>query len=280
MRDSPQRLRTLRATPHLPFVRATSVRRFAVHSRPVPSPPRYELYYWPSIQGRGEFVRLAFEDAGVPYVDVARLSPPRGGVPALLRFLRGQPGFQLPFAPPFLKVGTLLIAQTANILQYLAPRLGLIGKSEATRLFAHQLQLTIADVVAEVHETHHPIAAGLYYEDQRTEARRCSAHFVSERMPKFLGYFERVLEQGPKRGHLAGRAFSYVDLSMLQLLEGLSYAFPRAFSKRTRAIPRLLALRDEIARRPRLTAYLASPRRLPFSEEGIFRHYPELDERP
>lgn len=250
----------------------------AIHSPAVPSSPRYELYYWPDIQGRGEFVRLAFEDAGAPYVDVARLSPPRGGVPALLRLLRGQPGLRLPFAPPFLRVGPLLIAQTANILQYLAPRLGLVGKSEATRLFAHQLQLTIADVVAEVHDTHHPVAAGLYYEDQRTEARRRSAHFIAERMPKYLRYFERVLEQGPKRGHLLGRAFSYVDLSMFQLLEGLSYAFPHGFSSRTRAIPRLLALRDRVRERSRLAAYLASPRRLPFSEEGIFRHYPELDE--
>jgi len=245
----------------------------------VPSPPRYELYYWPGIQGRGEFVRLAFEDAGVPYVDVGRLSPPRGGVPALLKYLRGQPGVNLPFAPPFLKVGRLLIAQTANILHYLGPRLGLIGRSEAERLFAHQLQLTIADVVAEAHDTHHPIASGLYYEDQRTEARRNAAHFVSDRMPKYLGYFERVLERSPGGRHPVGRRFTYVDLSLFQLLDGLAYAFPNGFARRTRTIPRLLALRASVARRPRLAAYLASPRRLPHSEEGIFRRYPELDER-
>jgi len=239
---------------------------------------RFELYYWPSIQGRGEFIRLAFEDAGVPYIDVARLSPPEGGVPALLRLLRGEPGTRAPFAPPFLKVGKLLIAQTANILQYLAPRLGLVGHGEAERLFAHQLQLTIADVVQEVHDTHHPISGGLYYEDQREAARRRAAHFTSERMPKFLGYFERVLGPGPRRRHMLGRSFSYVDLSMFQLLVGLEYAFPRAFSQRARAIPGLRALRDAVARRPRIAAYLASPRRLPFNEEGIFRHYPELDE--
>ncbi len=239
---------------------------------------RYELYYWPSVQGRGEFIRLAFEDAGVPYVDVARLAPPRGGVPALLRLLRGPPGTRAPFAPPFLKVGPLVIAQTANILQYLAPRLGLIGRGEPERLFAHQLQLTIADVVQEVHCTHHPISGTLYYEDQRAEARRCAQHFTSERLPKFLGYFEKVLGPEGKRRGLVGRAFSYVDLSMFQLLVGLEYAFPRAFARRTRTIPRLLDLRNAVARRPRVAAYLASPRRLPFSEEGIFRHYPELDE--
>ncbi len=245
----------------------------------MPSPARFELYYWPSIQGRGEFIRLAFEDAGVPYVDVARLPPSKGGVPALLQLLKGRPGLRLPFAPPFLKVGPLLIAQTANILHYLAPRLGLIGQSEPERLFAHQLQLTVADVVDEVHETHHPVASGLYYEDQRKEARARTAHFLSERMPKYLRYFERVLAESPTRRHLVGRAVSYVDFSAFQLLAGLEYAFPHAFSKRSRLIPGLLALRDRVVRRPGISSYLASARRLPFNEEGIFRHYPELDER-
>ena len=244
----------------------------------MPSKARFELYYWPSIQGRGEFIRLAFEDAGVPYVDVARLPPPNGGVPAMLKLMRGQPGLRLPFAPPFLRVGPLLVAQTANILQYLAPRLGLVGKSEPERLFAQQLQLTIADVVGEVHDTHHPISGSLYYEEQATEAQRRSECFVSERMPKFLSYFERVLEQSPTRRHLVGRSFCYVELSIFQLLVGLEYAFPRAFTKRRRSIPGLLTLLDAVACRPRIAAYLASPRRLPFSTEGIFRHYPELDE--
>ena len=235
---------------------------------------RYELYYWPSIQGRGEFVRLALEEAGADYVDVARRTG-NSGVPAMMKLLDGKRIARPPFAPPFLKVGKLIIAQTANILQYLAPRLGLIGRGEPERLFTHQLQLTIADVVMEVHDTHHPISGSLYYEEQRAEARKCAHHFTSERLPKFLGYFEKVLGQ---RRHLVGRAFSYVDLSMFQLLVGLEYAFPRAFARRTRSIPRLLALRDAVARRPRVAGYLASPRRLPFSEEGIFRHYPELDE--
>lgn len=240
-------------------------------------PTRYRLYYWPSIQGRGEFVRLALEDAGAPYVDVARLSPPAGGVPAILRLLSAKQVASPPFAPPFLQVGPLLIAQTANILQYLAPRLGLIGKGEPGRLFAHQLQLTIGDVVAEVHDTHHPISSSLYYTQQRAEARRRSAYFLGERMPKFLGYFERVLAQSPTGRHLVARRFCYAELSLFQLLVGLEYAFPRALSKRARFIPRLLALRDRVAQRPRLAAYLASPRRVPFNEEGIFRHYPELD---
>src|SRR5271165_2563195 len=180
--------------------------------------PRYELYYWPSVQGRGEFIRLAFEDADVPYVDVARR---KGGMPVLLQLLRGGKGLHLPFAPPFLKAGRLLIAQTANILQYLAPRLGLIGKGEPERVFANQLQLTIADAVLEAHDTHHPIGGGLYYEDQREEARRRAAHFTSQRIPKYLGYFERVLGQHSKGRYLVGRAFSYVDLSMFQLLVGL-----------------------------------------------------------
>jgi glutathione S-transferase len=244
----------------------------------MPSPSRFELYYWPTIQGRGEFVRLAFEDAGVRYVDVARL--PRdegGGESAIARVLLGRAGSQLPFAPPVLRVGRLLIAQTANILQYLAPRLGLIGKTKSARLFAVQLQLTIADCVAEVHDTHHPIASSLHYEDQRREARRRSAHFTGERMPKYLGYFERLLGGPTKRRHLVGGAVSYVDLSMYQLLSGLAYAFPRAFSLLAPSIPGLLALGASVASRPRLAAYLSSERRIPFNEDGIFRHYPELD---
>ena len=92
---------------------------------------RYELYYWPSIQGRGEFVRLALEDAGAEYVDVARL-PKRGGrgIPALMRFLESRSVEHPPFAPPFLKAGRLVIAQTANILLFLGPRLGLVPKNE------------------------------------------------------------------------------------------------------------------------------------------------------
>ena len=184
--------------------------------------PRYELYYWPSIQGRGEFVRLALEDAGVPYLDMGRLPGPRGGVRAMLRFLEGKGPGLLPFAPPFLKVGELVIAQTANILQFLGPRLGLVPRAEPSRLAAHQLQLTITDLVAEVHDTHHPIAASLYYEDQRREARLRTRHFVAERVPRFLGYFERVLEANPRgKGlHLVGVRNSYVDLSVFQVLEG------------------------------------------------------------
>ena len=237
---------------------------------------RYELYYWPTIQGRGEFVRLALEDAGADYADVARA--PKRGVPALMRFLDGRSVRQPPFAPPFLKAGALVIGQTANILLYLGPRLGLAPKSEAARLWAHQLQLTIADWVTEAHDTHHPIAGGLYYEDQKPEAKRCAAEFIAERIPKFLGYFEQVLARAPTKGGFAlGRTVSYVDLSLFQMIAGLRYAFPRAMARLEPEYPRLSALHDRVAARPRLAAYLASSRRIPFNQQGIFRHYPELD---
>jgi glutathione S-transferase len=244
-----------------------------------PEPP-YELYYWPSIQGRGEFIRLAFEDAGVPYADVARLPQRRGGgVQAIQRLLQGEgPGLR-PFAPPILKVGDLVIAQVANILHFLGPRLGLVPDVERNRLEAHQIQLTIADLVAEVHDTHHPIGSELYYEDQKPAARRRAASFVSQRLPKFLTYFEDLLQQnGPSGGrHLLGEGLTYVDLSMFQVLSGLAYAFPNALARIAPDIPLLLALRDRVAARPRIAAYLASKRRLPFNEHGIFRSYPELD---
>jgi glutathione S-transferase len=243
---------------------------------------RYELYYWPTIQGRGEFVRLALEEAGAPYVDVARGSKREGaGMPAMLRLIDGKAVERPPFAPPFLRAGKLIIGQTANILLFLGDRLGLAPRTEAGRLWAHQLQLTISDLVSEVHDTHHPIAGSLYYEDQRVEARRRAADFLTTRAPKFLGYFERVLERNSAGdAHLVGARVSYPDLSLFQVVAGLRYAFPRAMTRLERAVPRVVALHDRVAGRPRIAAYLASPRRLAFSKEGIFRHYDELGAKP
>ena len=237
---------------------------------------RYELYYWPGIQGRGEFVRLALEEAGADYIDVARRS---GGMEKMDRLLEGGRGMATPsFAPPFLRAGRLVIGQTAEILLYLGARLRLAPAAEAGRLWAHQLQLTIADLVAEVHDTHHPIAGSLYYEDQKREAKRRAGLFVKERAPKYLDYFERVLELNPAGDkHLIGARLTYPDLSLFQIVEGLRYAFPRAMRRLERQRPRVTALRDRVAERPRLRAYLESERRLPFNEQGIFRHYPELD---
>ena len=237
---------------------------------------RYELYYWPSIQGRGEFVRLALEEAGAEYIDVART--PRRGVPMLMRFLEGKSQGHLPFAPPFLKAGKLVLAQTANILLWLAPRHDLVPKSEAVRLWAHQLQLTIADWLVEVHDAHHPIGGAFYYEDQKPESKRRAAHFTAERLPKFLGYFERVLVR-EKGGWLLGRAFSYADLSLFQMIAGLRYAFPRAMGRLEPRYPRSVALHERVTVRPRIAAYLESKRRIAFNQHGIFRHYPELDAR-
>jgi glutathione S-transferase len=237
----------------------------------------FELYYWPEIQGRGEFVRLVLEEAGADYVDVARMPRSRGGgVEAIFRVLRGQLGTHLPFAPPVLRSGNVVVAQTAAILHFLGPRLGLVPRDPALRLWAHQLQLTITDVVAEVHDTHHPVSVDLYYEDQKPEARRRAKSFTDERIPKYLGYFERVLDAAGGR-YALGRRISYVDLSLFQLIEGLRYSFPRTMEGFERRIPRLVALTESVRQRPRIATYLASPRRLPFSTDGVFRHYPELE---
>lgn len=232
----------------------------------------YQLYYWTGIQGRGEFIRLALEDAGASYVDVARAE----GDDAVMRFLDGTHEGALPFAPPFLKAGRLVIGQVANILQYLGPPLGLVPDSEGRRLYAHQLQLTIADLVGEVHDSHHPVASSLYYADQRAEARRRAADLRQTRLPKFLDYFEQVLERSG--GQHALREHSYVDLSLFQLVAGLDYAFPRAMQRLQHRVPLLRELSRRVAARPRIAAYLDSPRRLAFNENGIFRHYPELDD--
>jgi len=236
----------------------------------------YELYYWPSIPGRGEFVRLALEEAGAPYLDVARRSGKGSGIPAMVRVLSGRAATP-PFAPPFLKAGRLLIGQTANILQFLGPRHGLVPTSEAGRLWTHQLQLTIADFVVEIHDTHHPISGTLYYGDQKTEARRRASAFLKDRLPKYLGYFEGVLGQYPARRFLLGSRLTYADLSMFQVMAGLRFAFPVAMHSAARHFPRLSSLQAEIVGRPRIAAYLKSSRRIGFNNEGIFRHYPELD---
>ena len=236
---------------------------------------RYELYYWPSIPGRGEFVRLALEDAGAGYVDVARRA---NGVAAMTRFMERRSLAHPPFACPFLVAGRLVIGQTANILHWLGPRLGLAPREEAARLWLHQLQLTMADWLVEAHDTHHPIGGALYYEEQKREAKRRAALFRKDRLPAFLDYFERVIRANPARsGWLAGRRATYADLSLFQMIAGLRYAFPRAMRRAERRRPRLAALHERGAARPRLAAYLGSERRLPFNAMGIFRAYPELD---
>jgi len=235
---------------------------------------RYELYYWPGIQGRGEFIRLALEEAGAGYVDVARRG--KAGMRAMMKLIDGKRIAHPPFAPPFLKAGKIVVAQTANILFYLGPRLGLAPRDEAARLWAHQLQLTISDLVVEIHDTHHPITSWLYFEEQRPAARRRTKDFWRYRVPKFLGYFERVLRANGDK-FLVGRRLSYVDLSLFQIVEGLRYAFPKRMKRFERKVPGLIALHDRVAARPRIKTYLASNRRVPFSQWGIYRYFKELD---
>lgn len=236
----------------------------------------YELYYWPGIQGRGEFVRLALEQAGAAYVDVAR-EPRHGGMKAMLRLLEDETAAQRPFAPPFLRDGDTVIGQTANILLYLGARHDLAPVDEAGRLWTHQLQLTVVDFLVEIHDTHHPIAGGLYYEEQKPEAARRAGDFRENRLPKYLDYFEAVLAANPGGDWLAGDALSYADLSVFQIIAGLRYAFPRAMTRIQGDYPDLAALHDRVAALPAIAAYLASERRQPFNQDGIFRCYPELD---
>ncbi|MCL2448785.1 MAG: glutathione S-transferase [Polyangiaceae bacterium] len=233
----------------------------------------FELFYWPTIQGRGEFVRLALEEAGAAYVDVARTP---AGMRRMMKLVAGGGDSMTPFAPPFLRHGDVVIAQTANILAYLGPLLRLVPRDAKGRAEVLQVQLTIADLVAEAHDTHHPIAVDLYYEDQKQPAKARAAAFVRARIPKYLGWLESLLA-GSGGDYLVGSRISYADTSALQVVRGLSYAFPNAMARLRPRIRRLLALADRVEARPRIAAYLASARRLPFNDEGIFRHYPELD---
>ncbi|NML44197.1 glutathione S-transferase [Ramlibacter sp. G-1-2-2] len=243
----------------------------------------YELHYWPSIPGRGEFVRLALEYAGVPYVDVVREDAGDGlGMPAMLHLLEDKSVRRPPFACPVLVDGKLVIGQTAAILLHLGPKLGLVGRSEADRLWTHQVQLTIADMVVEAHDTHHPIGSGLYYEDQEAEAKRRAEDFRKNRLTKFMAWFEAILERNPRNAEaavprLVGGSVSYADLSLFQLVDGLLYAFPKATKRVLKKAPKVAALHAGIARHRKLRDYFASERRLAFNQEGIFRRYPELD---
>lgn len=240
----------------------------------------YELYYWPGIQGRGEFVRLTLEEAGAEYIDVARGPAGKGqGASAMLGLLEDDGLERPPFAPPFLKHGDLIIGQTAAILLYLGARHGLAPQEEAGRLWTHQIQLTIADLVMEAHDSHHPISVNLYYEEQKREAARRAKDFRESRMAKFLGWFDQVLLRNPEGdSYLVGSSVTYADLSLFQAVCGLCYAFPRSTERVLANAPRVAALHERISRRPRIAAYLGSGRRIAFNEDGIFRRYPELDD--
>jgi len=238
----------------------------------------YELYYWPTIQGRGEFVRLALEQAGADYVDVARGDGPGQGVEALMTFMKDASVTRPSFAPPYLRDGEVWVGQTAAILEYLGPKLGLAPRDEADRAWINQIQLTIADLVAETHDTHHPVALDLYYKDQKPEASRRAKGFRHDRIPKFLGWLERILARNPRGpAWLVGEGATYADLSAFQVVAGLRYAFPKATTAELAKTPKLAALVARVEGLPNIARYLASERRIPFNEDGIFRHYPELD---
>jgi len=232
----------------------------------------YELWYWPSIPGRGEFVRLALEAGGIPYRDMAREAGEEGykALSADMALPRETP----PFAPPYLIADGVVIGQTSNILLFLGQKHGLAPSDESGRLWVNQLQLTIADIVAEAHDTHHPVSMSAYYEDQKIEAERRSRDFRNHRIPKYLSWFEHILAQ--RWSWLAGERWTYADLSLFQLIEGLSFAFPRRMARIARDVPKVMALRSAVWALAELKDYLSSERRAPFSD-GIFRHYPELD---
>jgi glutathione S-transferase len=235
--------------------------------------PKYELYYWPGIPGRGEFVRLAFEAAGVPYVDIALQ---KNAVSSMMKMMSAARVPVRPLAPPFLKVGGAIVAQTSLILQWLGPRIGLVARDETSRFATQQIELTIADFLVEVHDVHHPIASSLYYEDQKRESKHRAAIFRKERIPKYLDWLEGILARN-RSGWLVGRSMSYADTSTFQVMTGLAYAFPRTMRRARNRYPHLEKLRDRVATHANIARYLASPRRAEFNESGIFRHYPELD---
>ena len=232
----------------------------------------YKLYYWTGIPGRGEFVRLALEAAGAKYQDVARQKGD-GVIEAFGAKVRTPS-----FAPPYLVDDDIVVGQTAAILHYLGPTLGLVPRDPRLRLWVHQIQLTIADFVVEAHDSHHPVGSSLYYEQQKPEAKRRAREFRRERVPKFMGWFETVLRKNvASQKVLVGRTAGYVDFSLFQIVEGLAYAYPNLWARIEGDYPLVTAHRERIAAYPALQNYFRSRRRLDFNTSGLFRHYPELD---
>ena len=233
----------------------------------------YRLWYWPSIQGRGEFVRLALEAAGIDYEDCAR----DAGVEAMMADLEARAANgRGSFAPPYLALDGHAVAQVANILQFLGQQHDLVPSNLADRYWLNQLQLTIADLVAEVHNVHHPVGMMDYYDDQKAEATRAATQFRDERLPKYLDHFEDAARQGPSHW-LIDHRWTYGDTSLFQLVEGLRYMFPRRMATLAPDYPHLLHIHAAVGELPGIRAYMKSDRRLSFNEDGIFRHYPELD---
>lgn len=244
------------------------------------SDPTYELYYWNGLPGRGEVIRLIFAAAGAEYRDVARDPEDEGGGnQVVVAARRGALGGMLPYAPPILRHGELVLAQSAVIARYVGEREGLAPEDDAGKLATQQLFLSWGDLLTEAHDTHHPISTALFYEDQKDEALEAARRFLGTRMPSWLGYFEEILASsgGP---WLLGKTFTYADLAAFNVLEGLRYAFPKSFAAQEDAWRRLGELRSAVAARPRIAAYLGSERAMAFNEDGIFRHYPELDRLP
>lgn len=231
------------------------------------------LYYWPHIPGRGELVRLVLEAAGVEYVDIARSE----GTSVVLEAVQGGLGGVPARAVPILVDGEQVLSQTPVICTYLAETYGLAPEPEH-RWDALALLLTVADLVTEAHDVHHPISGRLFYEDQQPEARRAAEVFVSERLPGFLDHLERVRRANPQSDWMLGDRLCQVDLAVEQLLRGLEHAFPAAMA--VAPIPELRALAERVATLPRIAAYRASERCIPFNRDGLFRAYPELDVQP
>ncbi|MCJ1456587.1 hypothetical protein MMC28_006949 [Mycoblastus sanguinarius] len=244
----------------------------------------YELLYWPSHPGRGEHIRLCFEEAGIPYKDTTNESKEKG-MSALLSLISpeatGTAANPPPFAPPMLRHGDLLLAQAPNILLYIGPRLGLVPDHENALYHVNQLALTALDGLSnEVHDTHHPVGVNLYYEEQKAEALKKSEDFRERRLPKFLGYFERVLAGEASNGGewLYGGQLTYADLVLWQCLDGVRFAFPNCFERARKSgeYTKVFGLMEQVEKRENIKSYLKSERRQPYNN-GIYRYYPELD---
>ncbi|KAI0012376.1 glutathione S-transferase protein-like protein [Xylariaceae sp. FL0662B] len=242
----------------------------------------YELIYYTGVPGRGEHVRLMFEEAGAPYEDTQFLSFDKARETVTHWLGAGGHGNPKYFAPPLFKHGDLVMSQTPNILLYLGPKLGLAGSREDDVYRVNALALTALDGLCnEVHDSHHPIAVMLPYEDQKEESLRRSQYWIKNRLLTHLEYWQKALVGDKETGGpwLLGTTLTYADLVLFQCLDGTTYAFPNAMkqARESGKYDRVFELWEAVKARPNIAAYLGSNRRQKYQDWGIYRHYPDND---
>jgi len=235
-------------------------------------PPKdmWQILYWPAKDadgkvaagaGRAEYLRVLFEEAGVPYQDVT------AGLRAFFwQNLEAQPYPAL--APPAIRKNNFILGQTAVCAKRLAMEFGFYPTDEDDAAHAEQIVTTVHEYIAEGRSAFHPVKNTMSYHDQKEEAKPYIAAFKADRLPRYMTNFERFLKANRGGGgFFVGDSLSYVDLQVMVMLQVTRSQFPDAWE----ALDAKL-LKDHLAQmeaRPRIKAYLLSDRKQPFAGDSM-----------